>query len=59
ALLEGEADAETLWEISRIEEDHQIERWGEDAEAALAAANRLRDLKACDRVFRELDAAEA
>lgn len=57
-LLEDEADAETVWTASRVEEDYQIERWGEDSEAALAAANRKRDLLACERLFRELDAAE-
>ena len=58
ALLEAEADAETLWAASRLEEDHQIERWGEDAEAATAAANKKRDLLACERLFRALDAAQ-
>lgn len=58
ALLEGEGDAETVWTASRLEEDHQIERWGEDAEAAEAAANKKRDLLACERLFLELDAAQ-
>ncbi|XBQ15239.1 MAG: ATP12 family protein [Oceanicaulis sp.] len=58
ALLEGESDGETVWAASRLEEDHQIERWGEDAEAAQAAANKKRDLLACERLFRELDAAD-
>jgi len=57
ALLEAEADAETVWAASRLEEDHQIARWGEDAEAAEAAANKKRDLLACERLFRVLDAA--
>ncbi|MGJ3231551.1 MAG: ATP12 family chaperone protein [Oceanicaulis sp.] len=57
ALLEAEADGETVWAASRLEEDHQIARWGEDAEAAEAAANKKRDLLACERLFRELDAA--
>jgi chaperone required for assembly of F1-ATPase len=55
ALLEEEADGETVWAASRLEEDHQAEFWGEDADAALAAANRKRDLLACERLFRELD----
>jgi chaperone required for assembly of F1-ATPase len=59
ALLEEEVDGETVWAASRLEEDHQIERWGEDAEAAEAAANKKRDLLACERLFRELDAAGA
>lgn len=57
ALLEEEADAQTLWAASRLEEDHQAERWGEDSEAAEAAANKKRDLLACERVFRALDEA--
>jgi chaperone required for assembly of F1-ATPase len=55
ALLEEEADAPTLWAASRLEEDHQIERWGDDDEALLAAANRKRDLLACEVLFRTLD----
>ena len=30
ALLEGTADAETVWAASRVDEDWQAERWGED-----------------------------
>lgn len=57
ALLEAEADGEAVWAASRVDEDFQIERWGEDAEAAQAAANKKRDLTACARLFRALDAA--
>jgi chaperone required for assembly of F1-ATPase len=31
-------DPEALWQATRIDEDWQIEQWGEDAEAARAAA---------------------
>jgi len=58
ALLEGEADAETLFDASRVDERYQAERWGEDAEAAEAAANRKRDLLGCETLFRALDADE-
>ena len=58
ALLEEEADGETVWAASRLEEDHQSERWGEDHEAAQAAANKKRDLLACEVLFRTLDRAE-
>lgn len=58
ALLEGEGQGEALFEISRLEEAVQNERWGEDAEAAQAAANKTRDLLAVERLFRLLDAAE-
>lgn len=57
ALLEGEADAEAVWQAARVDDDYQIERWGEDAEAALAATNRKRDLIACETVMRALDEA--
>lgn len=56
ALLEEEADGETVFQASRLEEDFQVERWGEDHDAVEAAANRKRDLLACERMFRTLDA---
>lgn len=59
ALLEEEADGEAVWAASRLEEDFQAEAWGEDAEALQAAANRKRDLLACERLFRLLDAQRA
>ncbi len=58
ALLEGEADAETLFEASRVDERYQAERWGEDAEAAEVAANKKRDLEACETLFRAMDSDE-
>lgn len=58
ALLEGEGDAESLFAASRVDEEYQAERWGEDAEAALAAANRKRDLLGCETLFRAMDADE-
>lgn len=57
ALLEAEADGEAVWTASRVDDDHQIERWGEDAEAMEAAANKKRDLLACEQVMRALDEA--
>ena len=30
ALLEGAADAETVWKAAQIDEDWQTEMWGED-----------------------------
>jgi chaperone required for assembly of F1-ATPase len=59
ALLEEEGDGEAVFKASRLEEDFQIERWGEDHEAAVAAANRKRDLLACEVLFRTLDQAES
>ncbi|KPP80638.1 MAG: Chaperone required for the assembly of the mitochondrial F1-ATPase [Oceanicaulis sp. HLUCCA04] len=58
ALLEAEIDGETAFALSRLDEDYQAERWGEDSDAVEAAANRKRDLLACERVFRLLDEAD-
>ncbi len=55
ALLEEEANGESVWRASRLEDDFQAERWGEDAEAVQAAAHRKRDLLACETWFRSLD----
>lgn len=38
AVGRGHVDAETAWRLSRIDEDWQIELWGEDEDAAAAAA---------------------
>jgi len=47
AVTEGYAAAETLWPLSRIDEDWQRELWGEDDEAqALAALRRQSFLNA-------------
>jgi len=40
AVAEGAMTAEEAWRASRVDEDWQIEQWGEDAEAAEAAANK-------------------
>ena len=58
ALLEAEETGEALFTASRVDESYQIERWGEDHEAAEAAANKKRDLLAIERLFRILDEAE-
>lgn len=46
ALLEGAADAETVWHAARVDEDWQAEMWGEDALAVEAAEARRRDFDA-------------
>jgi chaperone required for assembly of F1-ATPase len=40
AVLDGWLAPEEAWSLSRLDEDFQIEEWGEDAEAAEAAARR-------------------
>ncbi|WP_026871413.1 ATP12 family chaperone protein [Inquilinus limosus] len=56
ALLAGRIDADTAFELAELDASFQIERWGEDAEAAarratlraeLQAAARLVELAAC------------
>jgi chaperone required for assembly of F1-ATPase len=43
ALAEGEIDVDTAWAAAHVEEDWNISRWGEDAEAAARRAQRLAD----------------
>jgi chaperone required for assembly of F1-ATPase len=39
-VTEGRLSAEEAWRLSRIDEDFQIEEWGEDDEAAETTARR-------------------
>lgn len=43
AAFEGALEAEQAWAASRVDENWQIEQWGEDAEAALATAQKRAD----------------
>ena len=43
SLLKGEEDPATIWRASRIDEDYQIEQWGEDEEAAEVAERKRQD----------------
>jgi chaperone required for assembly of F1-ATPase len=46
AVLEGALTAEPAWEAVSIDERWQLEKWGADAEAEAAVANRRRDFLA-------------
>jgi chaperone required for assembly of F1-ATPase len=46
AMLEGAADAETVWRAAQVDEDWQAERWGEDELAARARDARRADFDA-------------
>ncbi len=46
ALSAGKIDAKSAFDLSRIEEDWQIKRWGEDEEASLRARHLLNSLQA-------------
>ncbi len=39
AVSDGHGSPETLWKWSRIDEDWQLERWGQDSEATLSASH--------------------
>ncbi len=52
ALSRGRLDARSAWELSRLDETWQAERWGEDAEAVERAERLRADLHAVERLFR-------
>ena len=43
AVARGALDAETAWELSRVDETWQIEHWGVDPEAEAASERRRQD----------------
>ncbi|MCC0064684.1 MAG: ATPase [Defluviimonas sp.] len=45
---------DALWQLSRIDENWQAELWGEDSEAAIAAANKRRDFLAAHNFWKLL-----
>lgn len=49
ALLEGQINAQRVWELSTLEEAYQIEQWGEDAEARQRREALQRDILAAGR----------
>ncbi len=51
AVSHGHLDAATAWPLSRIDEDWQIEEWGEDAEAAAVAERRRVDFANAARLL--------
>ena len=54
ALVARRLDAEDAFRMSRVDEDFQIERWGEDAEARAAAEARRADLIAVGALLKAL-----
>jgi chaperone required for assembly of F1-ATPase len=55
AVSHGRLAPEEGWRLGRIDEDWNIEQWGEDAEAAAQAARRRRDFMAAARLLRLLE----
>ena len=51
ALERGRVNADEAWELSRLDESHQAERWGEDPEATARAARLRADFDAAVRLL--------
>lgn len=54
ALAEGAIDLDTAWAAATLDEQWQVEQWGEDAEAAAMLATRRRDFEAGHRFLQLL-----
>jgi chaperone required for assembly of F1-ATPase len=54
ALARGALDAEVASRAAELDESYQIDRWGDDPEAANRRTRARRDLAAADRFFRAL-----
>lgn len=52
AYRHGELTVDAVWQSAHIDEDFQIEQWGEDAEAGQRRLTRRREAEAADRLFR-------
>ncbi|RUZ95473.1 ATP12 family protein, partial [Mesorhizobium sp. M7A.F.Ca.US.001.02.1.1] len=50
----GEIDAEAAWAAAHVDEDWQIEHWGQDAEAVARRAARKRDMMAAAGLLQAL-----
>ncbi len=53
ALREEHLDADDVWTAAHVEEDFNIERWGEDAEAAQIRAYKRKEFDAAVLILRE------
>lgn len=51
AVIRGRIEAETAFRISRIDEDFQAERWGQDDEAQTAAESRRTAMLVAERLW--------
>jgi chaperone required for assembly of F1-ATPase len=54
AVEAGQRDAETAWLAAHVDEDWQIEHWGQDSEAMARRAQRKRDFMAAVRLITAL-----
>jgi len=53
-LAQGRLDAQTAWSAAHVDEDWNIEQWGEDQEASKLRAVRWREFDAADRLIRAI-----
>lgn len=51
AVAAGRLEPEAAWAAAHVDEDYQIERWGEDEEAMARRAARWRDMEAASRLL--------
>jgi chaperone required for assembly of F1-ATPase len=51
AVARGRLSAADAWRAAHVDEDYQISRWGEDADAATRRAARWREMEAAAKVF--------
>ncbi len=56
AVARGRLTAEEAWRLAHTDEDFQIERWGDDAEAMARRASRWREMEAAAAALQELRA---
>ncbi len=55
AVAAGELDVETAWAAAHVDEDWNIDQWGEDAEAAARRIKRFAEMKAASDLFKALN----
>ena len=58
AVEAGELDADRAWAAAHVDEDWNIDQWGEDAEASARRAKRWREMLAAADLIAALDAAD-
>jgi chaperone required for assembly of F1-ATPase len=56
ALARGRLTAEEAWAVAHVDEDWQISKWGEDAEAKARRERRWADMQAASRMLKLLGA---
>lgn len=58
AVEAGELEAERAWTAAHVDEDWNIDQWGEDAEASARRAKRWREMSAAADLIAALDAVD-